>query len=60
MAQPKSLIFLLTILVVTGPACTLASNQTAGSHIYPGPPTIPPFTGQANYQTIPSGRVAPR
>ena len=29
MAQPKSLIFLLTILVVTGPACTLASNLTS-------------------------------
>ena len=28
MAQPKSLIFLLAILVVTGPACTLASNLT--------------------------------
>lgn len=29
MPQPKSLIFLLALLVVTGPACTLASNLTS-------------------------------
>ena len=29
MPQPKSLIFLLAILVVTGPACTLASSLTS-------------------------------